>query len=99
MKYVPRLEKSEGRGTGYEAGVDSVEVTCEADGNPQPNVVWRKSGDGESLFSVGKHLRFNPVKRGDGGTYYCMARNRQFFFQLNFHILLFNDPRLFLENL
>ena len=82
-----RLEKPEGRGTGFEAGVDSVEVTCEADGNPQPNVVWRKSGDGESLFSVGKHLRFNPVKRGDGGTYYCMARNRQFVFQLNFHTL------------
>ena len=28
------------------------------------------------LLSLGEDLIFEPVRRGDGGTYYCLAKNR-----------------------
>ena len=58
VKYPPtlRLEKSRDQSE-FEADIDRVEITCKADGNPPPDVVWRKSGGGESIFSVGSTLR------------------------------------------
>ena len=28
-----------------------------------------------TFFRLGEYLVFNPIKIGDGGTYYCSARN------------------------
>ena len=59
VMYPPtlKLEKSADQNE-VEADVDTVEITCNADGNPKPDVVWRKSG-GESIFTVGKTLKVN----------------------------------------
>ena len=48
--YAPivRLERKEGENE-FEADVENVHIKCMADGNPKPNVVWRKAG-GESLY-------------------------------------------------
>ena len=45
---VVRLEKPEG-GFEFEANVDEVKLRCLADGNPAPNIFWRKAG-GESIL-------------------------------------------------
>ena len=29
-----------------------------------------------TFFSLGEDLTFDPVRRGDGGTYYCLAKNK-----------------------
>ena len=51
---VVRLEKAEG-GFEFEANVDEVQLRCTADGNPAPNIFWRKAG-GESI------LRYVPTE-------------------------------------
>ena len=50
---VVRLEKPEG-GFEFEANVDEIQLRCAADGNPAPNIFWRKAG-GESI------LRYVPT--------------------------------------
>ena len=57
-----------------EDGVDTVVLTCLADGNPKPDIVWRKLGK-SSIFRFDEHLRFEPVRKADTGTYICQARN------------------------
>ena len=42
------LEKPEG-GFEFEANVDEIQLCCAADGNPAPNIFWRKAG-GESIL-------------------------------------------------
>ena len=75
VMYAPtlRLERQEDQSE-FEADADRVEIKCMADANPEPDVVWRKAG-GESLFSFGETLVFDPVTRTDKGTYFCMAKN------------------------
>ena len=57
-----------------EDGVDDVKLTCLADGNPRPDIVWRKLGQ-SSIFRIEESLRFEPVRATDSGTYICLARN------------------------
>jgi len=57
-----------------EDGVDSISLSCVADGNPKPDIVWRKLGK-SSIFRVEEELSFKPVKKSDSGTYICLARN------------------------
>ena len=68
-----RLVKPEG-GFQFEANVDEVKIRCIADGNPKPNVFWRKAG-GESILRLGETLDFIPVREGNGGSYFCWAKN------------------------
>ena len=57
-----------------EDGKDSVKFSCIADGNPKPDIVWRKLGQA-SIFRVEEELSFKPVRKSDSGTYICLARN------------------------
>ena len=68
-----RLVKPEG-GFQFEANIDEVKIHCVSDGNPKPNVFWRKAG-GESILRLGETLDFLPVREGDGGSYFCWAKN------------------------
>ena len=74
VQFSPAVRLEREGGPEVEAGVDSLTLSCRAHGNPRPDVVWRKLGQ-NSIFSLGEELSFQPVRRGDGGTYICMARN------------------------
>ena len=75
IQYAPsvRLERVP-NSVEVEDGVDNVVLTCVADGNPRPDIVWRKLGQ-SSIFRIEDNLRFEPVQASDSGTYICLARN------------------------
>ncbi len=43
-----------------EEGVDTVVLTCSADGNPKPDIVWRKQGQ-QSIFRLEEQLKFRSL--------------------------------------
>lgn len=60
----------------------NVSFRCEARGNPQPKVTWRREDAqpfriGEERVTVyrGEALRFSRVSRGHMGAYLCLASN------------------------
>ena len=77
IQYPPSvtLERIADANTEVEDGMDPFILRCLADGNPKPDIVWRKMGQ-TSIFQVDEFLRFDPVKKSDGGTYICLARNK-----------------------
>ena len=76
IQYPPsvKLERIADRTIEVEDGLDPYRLRCLADGNPKPDIVWRKLGQ-TSIFSLGEFLKFDPVKKSDSGTYICLARN------------------------
>ena len=76
IQYPPsvRLERNAEEESDVEDGLDPARLRCIADGNPRPDVVWRKLGR-TSIISLEETLRFEPVRKSDSGTYICMARN------------------------
>ena len=75
IQYPPsiKLERSPDS-TEVEDGVDTVVLMCIADGNPKPDIVWRKLGQ-SSIFRIEDQLKFDPVRLSDSGSYICLARN------------------------
>jgi hypothetical protein len=45
-----------------EEGVDSVVLTCSGDGNPKPDIVWRKLGQ-QSIFRLEDQLKFRYANK------------------------------------
>ena len=76
IQYPPSvsLETIANKNSEVEDGLDPFRLRCIADGNPKPDIVWRKLGQ-TSIFSLGEILKFEPVKKSDSGTYICLARN------------------------
>ncbi|CAL8103483.1 unnamed protein product [Orchesella dallaii] len=68
------------------AAGQSVALHCQADGHPQPSIVWKRatgtqpgeykdlSGATTGIYSNGT-IRFDHVKKSDEGSYLCEARN------------------------
>ena len=56
----------------------SLTLQCQAHGNPQPTIHWRKEGGllptGDSVM-VGPAIVISAVERQHGGLYHCMADN------------------------
>lgn len=58
---------------------DNIEVSCDADGFPKPNISWRREDNsimpagGNSLRGATLHIR--NANRLDRGGYYCIADN------------------------
>ena len=51
-------------------------LSCNATGDPQPNITWTRDGVPNSEFKVLEHdLRLVDVKRRDVGSYRCTASN------------------------
>ena len=51
-------------------------LSCNATGDPQPNITWTRDGVPNSQFKVFEHdLRLVDVKRRDVGSYRCTASN------------------------
>ena len=40
--------------------MDTVLLTCSADGNPKPDIVWRKLGQ-QSIFRIEEQLKFRSA--------------------------------------
>lgn len=58
-----------------EAGKD-LTLTCNASGDPQPNITWTKDGVPMSLSSNAFHqFRLTDVQSEDSGSYKCTASN------------------------
>ena len=49
-------------------------LTCVADSNPPATITWSKIGEYSTMQNTDV-LMFDPVLRGDGGTYICQAEN------------------------
>ncbi|XP_068164161.1 ADAMTS-like protein 1 isoform X3 [Antennarius striatus] len=59
----------------------SLEVRCEALGNPEPSIIWKKNGkdlhyNRRMVLSPSGSLRILSPSKADEGLYSCTARNR-----------------------
>ena len=58
---------------------DKLNLTCEATGQPEPNITWMKEKPGNQGNTVvvreGKVLNITNVKATDAGNYTCTADN------------------------
>ncbi|CAD5123226.1 DgyrCDS11587 [Dimorphilus gyrociliatus] len=52
---------------------NSLAILCEADGTPEPNIIWRRLG--KKSPSYGASIRFDRVVESDEGEYECEASN------------------------
>ncbi|UYV84878.1 IGSF9B [Cordylochernes scorpioides] len=53
---------------------ESITLTCEADGSPNPTISWFKNG---LPLDAASQLRIGSVRQADIGDYMCVARNRE----------------------
>lgn len=74
--YVPpRITKEPVRNSEVNAGQNLI-LTCNADGDPKPNITWTKDNVPQNQFNYfGSALRLVNVQGKDTGPYRCTARN------------------------
>ena len=53
---------------------EQVVLTCKAEGNPQPYLVWKRNGI-VLQNSTNTNYTISSVRRGDEGSYTCEATN------------------------
>jgi len=54
----------------------SKNLTCEATGDPKPNITWTREGFTEAQFNAsGNQLHLGNIQRKDIGGYKCTAVN------------------------
>ena len=71
----PRITEFPVRQSSATVGTN-LTLTCNASGDPTPNVNWTKEGETAAEFNVSGHkLHLVNVKREDFGSYKCTADN------------------------
>ena len=55
---------------------NDVILSCNATGNPPPNVTWSKSGEQDNNVHLGSLLQLRNISRAQDGLYWCTAENR-----------------------
>jgi hypothetical protein len=74
---VPSKWINEPQNTSVILGSD-FEINCDADGSPQPRIVWRKinaNSLNENNEVIGKLLKISKIKLSDSGLYECVVYN------------------------
>ena len=54
---------------------NEVSLLCNASGNPQPKITWRRQGNSDVLSSSGTLFLRNLVSEDDGSVYTCRVEN------------------------
>ena len=54
---------------------DDLELSCNATGNPSPNITWFKVRDPSMNLAPGEVLQVKNVTKSDSGVYQCVASN------------------------
>ncbi len=75
--YVPSKWINEPQNKSEIIGSD-IEIFCDADGSPQPRIVWRKinaNSLNENNEVIGKLLKISKIKLSDSGLYECVVYN------------------------
>lgn len=52
-----------------------VAIACQADGSPQPKVLWKRLDSPQDLAIEFRELQFREVSLQDKGLYECRATN------------------------
>ena len=72
----PRITTEPERESEVSVG-QNLTLTCNASGDPLPEVIWNKEGQALRLFNVtGPVLHLVNVTREDVGSYKCTAKNK-----------------------
>lgn len=74
--YAPNVTMTASQTTVTE-GEDSLILTCEVDANPPATVKWIKNLNlpDEEEIGLGPMISISTVRRGNAGTYNCVATN------------------------
>nr|XP_055058844.1 vascular cell adhesion protein 1-like isoform X2 [Misgurnus anguillicaudatus] len=77
---------------------EHLEITCHADGNPQPKILWRKIGESNPI-AVGQNekLVINNASSSQAGLYKCEARNEVGSLQMPVNVIV-NVSKIQQEN-
>ena len=51
-----------------------MNITCQAEGNPVPEIVWKNAGTGDIISTSGL-LSLPNISKHQAGAYLCQARN------------------------
>ena len=62
---------------------------CNASGNPEPNISWKKTGDASLLFPDGNWLTVQSATPQHNGTYQCIATNEAGSVHATFDVLVY----------
>lgn len=53
----------------------NFKIKCDADGSPEPKIVWRKLYTNNAYDIFGKMLKFSKIQKSDSGQYECIVFN------------------------
>lgn len=70
-----------------------LEITCHADGNPQPRILWWKIGKSNPIAD-GQKLVINNASLSQAGWYQCEARNVVGSLKMPVHVIVQGPPNI-----
>ena len=84
---VPKFTDPTQTNASYNEGT-AVDISCTAQGAPDPDVRWIYNGQEQSSRSKTAHLIFSPISKVDAGRYTCRANNSAGINEKQLHIFV-----------